>query len=191
MIYETTCLALRSFLCVALRNYENSGSIGAFWIQKVKINNIKLNKEGAAQQIRRQNRLVFVPFRKHQSQERSSVTLQNPRVHTLTQFDSTQESGIFIQGHGGWGARNQQLQMVSHIQLDNTWRNTNVSSAEVCSLCIRYWGHEKGNVPSAERVSNMQKQTTIHTFLPAIGQLKVTNSPITQSQSIWREPMQT
>lgn len=53
-----------------------------------------------------QNRLVSVPFRKHQSQERLSVILQSsfyksPWIHTLTQFDSTQESGVFVQGHGG------------------------------------------------------------------------------------------
>lgn len=45
---------------------------------------------------------------------------KSPTVHTLTQFDSTQESGVFIQGHDGRGPRNQELQMVSHLQLDNT-----------------------------------------------------------------------
>ena len=58
---------------------------------------------------------------------------------------------------------------------------------QTCSA--RFCSHDMGNVPSAERLANMQKQTAIYTFLHALGQLKVTNSPITQSQSTWREPM--
>lgn len=49
MINETTCNVLKSFLFVAEGNGKNRGSLGAFDIQKVKINKIKLNKEGDAQ----------------------------------------------------------------------------------------------------------------------------------------------
>lgn len=69
---------------------------------------------------------------------------KSPRGHTLTQFDSTQESGVFIQGHAGCGAGNEQLQMVSRFQLDNTCRNTNEFSTELCR------GEER-NVSSCER----------------------------------------
>ncbi len=44
------------------------------------------------------------------------------RWHTLSQFDSTHEGGVSIQGHVGCRTRDQQLQLVPDLQLHNTWR---------------------------------------------------------------------
>lgn len=46
----------------------------------------------------------------------------------LSQFDGTQEGGVFVQGYVGCGPRDQQLQVVADHQVHDTWRRGSFSN---------------------------------------------------------------